>query len=366
MGGEPPFSPTHGKRTKVSASPKDDRPVGVLLLNLGSPDAPTSAAVRRYLRQFLSDPRVLDFPAAIRRVLLETIILPIRSSKSAKLYQNIWDPTTGSPLLHFSAELRHKVAGELGENFVVRHAMRYGSPSIAQAWSELRAAGVRHVIVMPLYPQETSSTIGSALDELRKVQANDWVPTPVSVIPAFYTDEGFLATLTEVTAETLAAHDVEHVLFSFHSIPQRHITKGDATGTHCFVADQCCSDLTSNVAAGCYRAQCLRTAQAVAQRLELPSWSVSFQSRLGRIPWVEPYTDLELARLAQSGIRRIAVTCPAFVADNLETVEEIDIRGRAQWAAAGGEELVLVPGLNDRPSWVQAVVALVRSHHVPA
>lgn len=348
----------------MTSPPPDPRRMGVLLLNLGSPDAPTTRAVRRYLRDFLSDPRVLDFPAPIRRVVLETVILPIRSRRSATLYQNIWDKKTGSPLLHFTAQLRDKVAGELGDDFVVAYGMRYGSPSIESAWTSLRQAQVRHVIVVPLYPQETASTIGSAMEELNKVMAKDWVPTPISVVPAFYNDEAFLDALTEVTRETLAQAPADHVLFSFHSIPQRHITKADSTGSHCFRQDNCCADAGSAVAAGCYRAQCLRTAAAVAQRLNVPHWSVSFQSRLGRIPWVEPYTDLEFIRLAGEGVKDLVVVCPAFVADNLETVEEIGIRGVKQWAQAGGSQLTLVPGLNDRPLWVQAVAGLIRAQCV--
>lgn len=348
----------------MTSPPADRRLVGVLLLNLGSPAAPTTSAVRRYLREFLSDPRVLDFPAPIRQVVLESVILPIRSRRSAKLYQNIWDEKTGSPLLHFTAQLRDKVAGELGDNYVVEYGMRYGKPSIASAWASLRRAHVRHVVVVPLYPQETSSTIGSAMEELNRVMSKDWVPTPISVVPAFYNDQTFLNALAEVTRETLAEVPADHVLFSFHSIPQRHITKADATGSHCLQQDNCCADADSAVAAGCYRAQCLRTAAAVAERLSLTQWSVSFQSRLGRIPWVQPYTDLEFVRLSSQGVRDLVVVCPAFVADNLETLEEIGIRGVQQWQEAGGSQLTLVPGLNDRPLWVQAVVDLIRAQPV--
>ncbi len=361
-----------GSSAAVTAH-SDPRPRGVLLINLGSPEATTPRAVKRYLRQFLSDPKVLDFPAPLRRALLEAVVLPVRSRRSARMYQSIWT-TQGSPLLVHTkalAEALHRdlTAGEAAQKagsspWVIEWAMRYGQPSIEQAWHRLRSAQVRDVIVVPLYPQETSSTIGSAMDELRRVMARDWVPTPLRVVPPFHADPGFLNAVSEVAAESLAQHEVDHVLFSFHSIPERHISKADASGSHCLAAQYaCCSDTASPVAAGCYRAQCARTAAGLAQRLSLApsSWSIAFQSRLGRIPWAQPYTDLELDRLAAAGIKKIAVVCAAFTADNLETLEEIGIRGRRRWLAAGGEHLVLVPGLNARASWVRALSALVRA-----
>ena len=346
----------------MSPVTNDPRPVGVLLVNLGSPEAPTAGAVRRYLREFLSDPRVLDIPAPVRRTLLETVILPIRSRRSAALYRSIWDPVTGSPLTHHTATLAQQVQASLGKGWVVKWAMRYGEPSIATGWSALKNAQVRQVVVVPLYPQGTSSTVGSVLDEVHTQAARDWVPTPMTVVPPFHDVDGFIESWTEVAGPVLADADADHVLFSFHSVPQRHLTKADATGGHCLLSTDCCDLRSSPVAAGCYRAQCVRTAQRLAVSLDLApqAWSISFQSRLGRIPWVEPYTDLELTRLREQGVLRVAVLCPAFVSDNLETLEEIGIRARRQWLGAGGEELVLVPSLNGNERWVQAVVDLVR------
>lgn len=347
----------------MSGSRLDPRPVGVLLVNLGSPAAPTPRAVRRYLRQFLSDPRVLDLPAPLRRTVLETAILPIRSRRSAALYQQIWDTNVGSPLLHHTENLALAVTDALGDGWHVEWAMRYGEPSIATAWAALREAQVRQVVVLPLYPQETSSTIGSVLDAVHREASKDWVPAPISVVPRFYDNAAFLRSWTEVAEHTLTVSNADHVLFSFHSIPERHVTKADPTRAHCLVTQNCCDAADSPIAAGCYRAQCSRTARSLAKSLGLADdgWSMSFQSRLGRIPWVQPYTDEELPRLRELGIRRLAVVCPAFVCDNLETLEEIGIRARKQWLGAGGEELILVPSLNAHPSWVDTVVDLVRA-----
>jgi ferrochelatase len=200
------------------------------------------------------------------------------------------------------------------------------------------------------------------LDEVHTQAARDWVPTPMTVVPPFHDVDGFIESWSAVAGPVLAQAHADHVLLSFHSIPQRHLTKSDSTGAHCLVANECCDHASSPVAAGCYRAQCIRTAQRIADTLDLApqEWSISFQSRLGRIPWVEPYTDRELTRLREQGVRRLAVLCPAFVCDNLETLEEIGIRARRQWLEAGGEELVLVPSLNSNERWVQTVVDLVR------
>lgn len=346
----------------MSQAHDDPRPIGVLLVNLGSPSAPTTPAVRRYLRQFLSDPRVLDIPAPMRWLVLESAILPVRSRRSAALYRSIWDDNVGSPLLHHTRNLAESVDESLGAGWVVRGAMRYGEPSIQSAWESLRASHVRQIVVVPLYPQETSSTIGSVLDEIHRQASQDWVPTPMSVVPRFYDNAQFIEAWRTVASETLAVANADHVLFSFHSIPQRHITKADDTRAHCLVTEGCCELKDSPISAGCYRAQCVRTANRLAGELDLSedAWSISFQSRLGRIPWVQPYTDVELDRLRAQGVRRLAVMCPAFVCDNLETVEEIGIRARRQWLNAGGHELILVPSLNAHPSWVEAVVGLVK------
>jgi ferrochelatase len=336
-------------------------PTGLLLINLGTPDAPTTAAVRRYLREFLSDPRVIDINAAARALLLNAIILPFRSPKSAAAYRTIWDPERGSPLLYHSKDLAAGVAAALGDGWRVELAMRYGAPSIPAAIEALRAAAVDRIVVLPLYPQYASSSTGTTVERVLGLVARAPTVVPVDVVPAFHADPGFLDAFAAVARPHVAG--VDHVLFSFHGLPERHMRAGDPSGAHCLAKDDCCAEL-GEVNRDCYRAQSYATARALAARLALPAdrWSVSFQSRLGRTPWIRPYTDLVLPELAQRGVRSVAVVCPAFVADCLETLEEIAIRARELFRAAGGETLTLVPSLNATPAWVEAVAGLARRH----
>lgn len=332
---------------------------GLLLINLGTPAAPTPAAVRRYLRQFLGDPRVIDMNPVGRKLLLELIILPTRPAKSARAYQAIWDATRGSPLLYHSQDLAAAVAARLGDGWKVALGMRYGTPSIASALEELIAAGVERVVVLPLFPHTASSSSGSAIAELYRVAGQRVTVPRLAVVPAFHDDPGFLAAEVAAAAPVLAEHAPDHVLFSFHGLPERHVRTADPSGTHCLASDACC-DVLGPANRDCYRAQCYATARALAPRLGLAdgAWSVGFQSRLGRVPWIRPYTDEALPELAKRGVKTLAVLCPAFVADCLETVEEIGLRAAEQWKALGGERLVLVPSLNASPRWVEAVADL--------
>ncbi|HWU90425.1 MAG TPA: ferrochelatase [Kofleriaceae bacterium] len=336
-------------------------PHGLLLINLGTPDEPTPPAVRRYLREFLGDPRVLDMNAVGRAALLHLVILPRRPKASAHAYQAIWDPERGSPLLYHSRELAAGVAAKLGDGWRVELAMRYGSPSIPDGLAALERAGVDRIVVLPLFPQYASSSTGTAVTRVMELAAERWNVPALDFVPAFYDDPGFVTAFERVAAPVLAEARPDHVLFSYHGLPVRQIEKTDTTGAHCFRAAACCESLANP---HCYRAQCFATTRALAGRLGLPPerYTVCFQSRLGRTPWIEPFTDLELDRLAKAGPKRLAVLCPAFVADCLETLEEIGIRARAQWKAAGGEELVLVPSLNATPAWIDAVSAMAERH----
>ncbi len=335
---------------------------GLLLINLGTPDAPTPTAVRRYLREFLGDPRVLDMNAVGRFLLLNLIILPTRPKKSAHAYQAIWDATRGSPLLYHGQDLAAAVATRLGADWQVELGMRYGNPSIASALDKLIAAGVDRVVALPLFPHTASSSSGSALAELYRIAGARTTVPRLAAVPAFHDDDGFLAAEAAVAAPILAAHRPEHVLFSFHGLPERHVRAADPSGARCLAAASCCDRLDAGNR-DCYRAQSFATARALTARLGLApaTTSTAFQSRLGKVPWIRPYTDDRLAELAGQGVKRLAVMCPAFVADCLETVEEIGLRAAATWKQLGGEELVLVPSLNATPAWADAVAALARA-----
>jgi ferrochelatase len=335
-------------------------PKGLLLINLGTPDEPTTPAVRRYLAQFLSDPRVIDINPVGRWLLLHAVILRTRPAKSAHAYRQIWSER-GSPLLYHSQDLAAGVQTRLGAGWKVALGMRYGNPSIEAAFRELRDAGVDRIVVLPLFPQYASSSTGSALEELFRVAGAELTVAPLDVRPAFFDDAGFLAAFVAVGRAALDPFAPDHVLFSFHGLPERHMKDGDPSGRHCLTAPDCCATLTE-VNRNCYRAQSYATARDLAAGLHLAdgSWSVSFQSRLGRTPWIKPYTDVVLDELAAKGVKRLAVFCPAFVADCLETLEEIGLRARAQFKAAGGEDLILVPSLNATPAWADAVAAIAQ------
>lgn len=334
-------------------------PLGVLLCNLGTPEAPRAPEVRRYLRQFLSDPRVMDIPAPVRKAVLELAILPKRPAASASAYQKIWTDA-GSPLLVNSVALRDRVAAQLPDAKVVL-GMRYGEPALDKAYAELVAAGCVRIVVLPLYPQYAASSTGSTLEVLYGEAGRAWNTPALTVVPAFYDDPRFIDAFAQVAAPVIAEHEVDHVLLSFHGLPERHMKKSDMTGAHCLASASCC-DAIGPANAWCYRAQCYATARALASKLALApeTWSVGFQSRLGRTPWIKPWSDEVLIELRSRGIERIAVMCPAFVADCLETLEEIGIRAAEDWRARGGEKLVLVPSLNATAPWVDAVVGLVR------
>jgi ferrochelatase len=334
---------------------------GLLLINLGTPNEPTPPAVRRYLREFLGDPRVLDINAVGRAALLHLVILPRRPKLSAHAYRAIWHAERGSPLLYHSQDLAAGVAAKLGDGWRVELAMRYGNPSVDDGLSALERAGVDRVVVLPLFPQYASSSTGTAIARVMELAAGRWNVPMLDFIPPFYDDPGFLTAFERVAAPVLAEASPDHVLFSYHGLPVRQIVKTDTAGTHCFQSEACCETLANP---HCYRAQCFATTRELAGRLGLgpDRYTVCFQSRLGRTPWIEPFTDVELDRIAKTGVKRLAVLCPAFVADCLETVEEIGIRARAQWKAAGGEELVLVPSLNATPAWIDAVSAIAERH----
>jgi ferrochelatase len=334
---------------------------GFLLINLGTPDDPGVPAVRRYLREFLSDPHVVDINPIARTVLLYGIILPWRSPRSAEAYRKIWTER-GSPLLFHGQDLARKLAVALGDEWQVELAMRYQNPSIASALQRLRENGVERTVVFALFPHYADATWGSVVEKLRN-EAGKYSNAPLlEIVPPYYDHPAFIGALAGVARPLLEDFQAERVLFSYHGLPERQVIKADPTGgRYCLQSPTCCDRITETNK-DCYRAQCFATSRALAERLGLVRqvWETSFQSRLGRVPWIRPYTDERVHQLAAAGVRRLAVLSPAFTADCLETLEEIGIRAREDFIAHGGEELRLVPSLNSEDVWTEAVLRIAR------
>ena len=344
------------------APASEANPVGVLLAQLGTPASPSVRDVRRYLREFLSDPRVIDLPAPARWLLVNAVIAPFRAPKSAHAYASIWTPA-GSPLLVHSRAFAEALQRELGAGFRVALGMRYGAPGLADALAALCDAGVLRIVALPLYPQLAESSSGTAIAAIRAAAAKRASAPAIAFAPAFFAHAGYIAALAEPTRALMERARCEHLLLSYHGLPERHVRAADPTRAHCLASAGCCDAPPAAVLASCYRAQCFATTRALSAALGLPRERVptAFQSRLGRDPWIQPWTDEELPRLAARGVKRLAVACPSFVADCLETLEEVGIRARAQWLALGGEELALVPCVNASTGWVRAAGELVRS-----
>lgn len=343
----------------AAPEPGGDRPIGVLLVNLGTPDSTEVPDVRRYLREFLSDPRVVDINPLGRWLLLNLIILPLRPAKSAEAYRTIWTER-GSPLLVYGEDLRDGLQARMGSRYRVELAMRYGNPSIAAALERLGDQDLQRIVVVPLFPQYSSAAFGSAVERVYEIASQMWNIPALTVMGAFYEDPAFLDAFVAVARPVLDEMKADHLLLSYHGVPERQVQKSDRTDEHCLVKPDCC-DSIGPVNRYCYRAHCYATSRGLAQRLGLgpDRYSVSFQSRLGNTPWIQPYTDELLPELYEKGVRRLAVMCPAFVADCLETIEEIGIRAREDWEALGGEALELIPSLNAHPAWVEALAHMV-------
>ncbi len=330
---------------------------GLLLVNLGTPASPAPEDVRPYLREFLMDPRVIDVPGWRRWLIVNLLILPFRPKESGKAYEKVWTDR-GSPLLFYSEDLRDKVARRVGEGVTVDLAMRYGTPSIPEALDRFRDAGIDRIAVFPLYPQYSSAANGSTQEYVMRMAGERWNVPQLQFIPPFYDHPAFLDPCAEVARPAFDVDQVERVYFSFHGLPERQVRKSDDSGRHCFEGD-CCAAVTE-VNRNCYRAQCYATARGLADRLGIPDEKrvVCFQSRLGRTPWIRPYTDVVLAEDAAAGVRRAAILSPAFVADCLETIEELGIRALETWQEHGGEELIRVPCVNAADSWADGVVQI--------
>jgi ferrochelatase len=329
----------------------------LLLVNLGSPASTKVEDVRSYLDQFLMDPYVVDLPWPLRRLLVSLILIK-RPAQSAHAYSSIWWPE-GSPLIVLSRELQDAIAPHWPHG-PVELAMRYGRPSIESALHKLAAQGVKRVTLAPLYPQFADSTTTTAIEEARRVIREQGLKLQVSVLPPFFAEADYLDALV-ASAKPYLDQGFDHLLLSFHGLPERHIRKlvKNIDPQHDLRAPDS-RGVSDEVLAVCYRSQCQRTAEAFAERagLQPGQWSVSFQSRLGKDKWIEPYTEARLDELARQGVKKLLVMCPAFVADCIETLEEIGQRGSEQFQEAGGQELVLVPCMNSHPQWVSALVKL--------
>ncbi len=326
---------------------------GLLLINLGTPDVPTFMGVWRYLRQFLSDKRVITLPAPLRLLLLYGVILPFRVAKTKHAYEAIWTDR-GSPLRYHGEDLAHKLQQYLGGTYHVVLAMRYGNPSIEQAILDLQDC--KSLVVMPLYPQYSSAASGSSLElVLQSLATQAFIPN-ISVIRQFYQGPAYIQAQAQCIAPYMPGHEM--LVFSYHGLPEQQIQQA---GCESVCQNDCVSAKQDKVRPNCYRAQCYHTSLLLAQTLKLQDsqYTTAFQSRLGRTPWVQPYLDKCLLALAAQGVKRIAVACPSFVADCLETIEEIGMQMRALWIAAGGEQMTLIPCLNTDEEWCKAIVSFL-------
>ena len=326
---------------------------GALLINLGSPDSPDPKDVKTYLGEFLMDERVIDLPKPLRTFLVKGIILNTRPKKSAKAYKKRWWEE-GSPLIVLSKRLQGAVQKKVSVTMGL--AMRYGYPSIEQGIKSLLDQGVDEIMLIPLYPQFAMATTETILVLAEKIKNEKYPELEFTVLPPFYNHPDYIRVLSQSIQEDLKDKKWEHLLFSYHGIPERHIRKSDITKSHCKIDKSCCQT-TSEAHQYCYRHQCYETTRQVAEYLELKegTYSTSFQSRLGVDPWLQPYTDQTVARFAKKGIKNMAIVTPAFVSDCLETLEEIGMEAAEDFEEKGGEELHVIPCINTRTDWVNVM-----------
>lgn len=331
---------------------------GILLMNLGTPKDPSRGSVRKYLTQFLNDRRVIDINAIGRTILVNGIIVPFRAGKSAKLYKEIWTDA-GSPLMIHSKNLQQKLQAEIGNDFVVELGMRYQQPSIESALENLRSKSVSEIIAIPLYPQYASSSTGTAVEELLRCIQN-WEVTPtLKVINKFYDRQEFYEAWKE-NVKDLDFSSFDHILFSYHGLPERQIFKaGKHYGRNTCKIGECCNKITT-VNQYCYRANCYETTRRLVGLLKIPEgkYTTAFQSRLDD-KWLKPYSDKVVEELAKNGCKNLLVFSPAFVADCLETIHEIGTEYREIFEHAGGKHFEWVKSLNDNDTWVKSLIKII-------
>lgn len=330
----------------------------VVLMNLGSPDSTKVKDVKRYLGEFLMDKRVIDKPWLLRTLLVKGIIVPFRAPKSAEAYKTIWTDK-GSPLIFISKQLGDALKKEIAEPVAI--AMRYGSPSMKQAFDDLlqKNPDLEEVIAVPMYPHYAMSSYETAVEFMKEVHRKNKYSFKLTTIAPYYNNEEYIHALAQSIRPYLQ-NDFDRLLFSYHGVPERHIFKGDITGSHCLKSPNCCV-VASPAHKYCYRHQCFKTTDLVTNELRIPKekFELSFQSRLGRDKWLTPYTAQRLSELPREGARKLLVACPAFVSDCLETLEEIAGQGKEIFLHAGGESFTMIPCLNTHPLWVNAIAKWV-------
>jgi ferrochelatase len=336
---------------------------GILLVNLGTPDSPSVPDVRKYLRQFLMDGRVIDIPFFSRYLLVNGIIAPFRAPKSAKVYKTVW-MKEGSPLKVYGLQLRDKIQEKLGPDFLVRLGMRYQSPSIEEEIMALKKAEVTKIIVVPLFPQYASATNGSVVEEVNRI-VSSWLTIPsIAITGPFFDQDFFLEPIVSQLKSALSQKNYDQILFTYHGLPERQIKKGDHTGK-CISNPDCCQVLGSHNYL-CYRAQCFATTRLLIEKAGIPAnmATTSFQSRLGKDPWIKPYTDKVISKWPSAGIKNVLALSPSFVADCLETTEEIGEEYKEVFEKAGGEHWDLLPCLNVSKDWVDNLAQWLRTRSI--
>jgi protoporphyrin/coproporphyrin ferrochelatase len=331
---------------------------GVLLINLGTPDSPQTTDVRKYLREFLLDPRVIDIPTLPRWMLVNFVIAPFRAPKSAKVYQEVWEER-GSPLKFYGFDVKDMLQKELGNDFVVSFGMRYQSPSIETALLELKDANVGKIVVVPMFPQYASATTGSVVEKVMDIIKGWQIIPTINFINKFVEEEKFIGAFAALGKKYMEQTDYDHFIFSYHGLPERQIIKASCDN-YCKLNEQCCS-VYHKKNQYCYRAQCFLTTRLIAEKLGIPKekYTVAFQSRLGKDPWIQPYTEEVIKTLPEKGIKKVLAFSPAFVADCLETTIEVGEEFKEEFLHAGGTHWQLVESLNNNPLWVDCLKDMV-------
>lgn len=333
--------------------------IGVLLINLGTPDSPSVKDVRKYLFEFLNDPRVIDIPAILRFFLVNFIIVPFRAPKSAKIYKDLWTED-GSPILIYGRSIQDKLQLALGNDFEVHLAMRYQNPGMDDILAKMEKKNYKKIIIIPLFPQYASASTGSAIDKAMKLISKWWVIPEIKIISQFYDDEGFINTIVG-QAKKYNIDEYDHILFSYHGLPVRQVDKVCEDGTLC--EEHNCETEITGENKYCYKATCYATTRLLVEKLNIPNekYTVCFQSRLDK-KWLEPFSDKVIIEQAKKGAKKLLVFSPAFVADCLETTVEIGMEYQKLFEQHGGEKIQLVESLNDHPMWIETLKKMVKAN----